>query len=179
MEEALKTAKESPIGTAVETVTSRARKEAVLQHMKEKETLAKPAVRRVLQQVIKKAEVLPVPPVKRVFPSVLRSPRVNIKPHVLSPPVTASHTANLRIDERFVAVFGALAPVVVSDDEEKTRLRGFRQRMIEANAMGVIGYVRKVIEVVGGGNRSVVDPKKPRKATLRNCLAVHQTGGTD
>jgi tubulin polyglutamylase TTLL6/13 len=143
VDESLRAARDTPVGGAIETAASRARKEAVLAQMKEKEAPAKPPrPRRLLAKA-------PLPPSK---PATVR-PRVS----VIAPPVRMPRPA---VEGRASCIF---QPCYINEEEERERIRTARQQTVVASACFMLWAIERLLE-------ETTDEKWPRQ--LRSATAV-------
>jgi tubulin polyglutamylase TTLL6/13 len=169
MEEAIRIARDIPVGAAVETTASRARKEAVLAQIKEKEKeMAALSVRR---RAVK-------PPAKTESPPSLpaRSPSQKKPPPrprvvVLAPPSPRVVPHLVRTD-RILSVFSSEPAVFVSDDEDRARNRAVKDQVALGTQVAMFLAIQRLLSDLGQD----FDKRKP--STERKVLTKPETRGS-
>jgi len=137
-EQALRVAKESPVGAAVETAASRARKEAVLAQLKEQKVRPQPP------RSARKSQGNEAKPIGKAKPRPFKLPAI--------PPPSR--------EGKVLDVFQDATPNVVAEEEERERLRSFRQQIIAASMTLMLPAVRRLLE-------GVPEDENPKKSAQR------------
>jgi tubulin polyglutamylase TTLL6/13 len=156
VEEALRVARESPVGAAIETTASRARKEAVLAQIKEKNEQTRPTQPR---RFVRKYEPPTLGPTKtpRQRPvSVLKPTKV---PGVLR-------------EEKIITVFQEAAPNFVNEEEEGERLTALREQMMIESARFLLREIQRLLEGISHERKKVQRAAAAKQA--RHGMQLHR-----
>lgn len=149
IDSALSSAKEVPVGAAVETAASRARKEAVLAKIREKEREAD----------VKRREAKKRPPFQTDFsapPPQMRATKPKpTKPSAQKPKTSkTARTPNVvcalppvirEDDERLILVFKDLPLMFISEGEERVRLKALRQQAVIAQSTTMFAQIKRML----------------------------------
>jgi tubulin polyglutamylase TTLL6/13 len=148
VEEALRVAKESPVGAAIETTASRARKEAVLAQIKEKESHVRPSRPR---RFVKKYEPPPLRHTKSTRQWPVSEPKPPRVPSVLR-------------EEKITTLFQEATLNYVSEYEERERLAAIREQMIIGSTRFLLREIQKLLESISDERKKVQEAAAAKQA---------------
>lgn len=197
MESALAAARDTPVGAAGETAASRARKEAVLAKIREKEIEASEARRRNEKRKRPPFQsdfpITPVPISKSKRPKP-KLPPIGVPKSKPRTPMSSMKAVSVRCpipardeEQKLTIEMKDLPPVLINESEERRRQRHLSKQVSAASTMSMLAKIKTILASVAPHSR-LPDPSptpampvpvpvrqaRPTKQVVRPVVAYRQ-----